>query len=152
MTNYKILLLSIVTILGSSTIASAGHGNFGQGSRSVKLSIYGHTGQDPVSECTDGMDGYSIREKIEFIFDDDMSLNIPTTFVGYLITDIDSTNINTHSLTEFTIQTHTHLDFSLIDYPRSPSINSGLTVGTVPAPPALLLLMSGLLYKSRRKS
>lgn len=152
MTNFKLLLLSIVTILGSSSIVNAGLGNFGQGSQPVKLSVYGHTGQDPVSECTSGMDDYSIRTKIAFRLDGDVSLDFPTTFVSQLISDIDVTKTDDSPLSELAIETHPYLDFSSIDYSRSPSINSMLSGGTVPAPPAFLLLMSGLFSRSRRKS
>jgi len=152
MTNIKLVILSIATALGLQSTTFADLDNPNSYIRpNIKVSIFGHTGQDPVSKSYGGNYEYYIPPKTSLKINIDVIQHNQNTFINYLMTKNESFTTFTTLSSDFTIGFIPAMELlpeQILDYP---DLQSNFFEGTIPAPPAFLLLMSGALFRSRRK-
>ena len=148
MTKIKLLLLLIVGFLGFTTTANADFGEMNSYFRPSKLSVYGHTGQDPVHKKFGG------ENDIPFPFGKKPNVNafITESISDMLIKELDQNNpilLNPFASGDTTLFEFSS-SFNSIDLFSNASDVEGAVLGAIPTPPAFLLLACGLFYRKRR--
>ncbi len=149
MTNIKLLVLSILGALFLSSVSNAGIGDYASGIKAAKLSIYGHTGQDPVAKSILDKDDFFIPTKATPKLDFEVLHEIPNSIAGQLAMEMDIDPFSSDTYLEAPLQIN--VNESILNHDNPISANSGFTGATVPAPPAFLILIGSLFSKSRRK-
>jgi len=148
MTTIKNSLIPLATIVFISSLANADIANPDHGiDRAKKITLFGHTGQDPAPEPDEatwhpGFFGPNW-------FDVQMNKNpLPTKDAMFSITFVEEVEITSDFpvstpdwSTDFNVSENRFVD------PKLPTLPNG---GTVPAPPAALLFALGFLIKHRR--
>jgi|GEM_PF-6317848 len=152
MTKIKILLLLLVGFLGLTTTADAGLSDLNSYIRPTKLSIYGHTGQDPVHKKFGGDDDskFPFGQKPKHNPVESLSVPISDILVKEFVQD------NATLFTGYSDVSPSTLEFPYpldpIGYNPSSLHVGGAVPGTIPSPPAFLLLASGFFCRRRRTS
>ncbi|MBC8200809.1 MAG: hypothetical protein H8E86_02090 [Planctomycetes bacterium] len=150
MTTIKTLVLSICIALCFTAVTPAGLEDEISYIRQTKITIYGHTGQDPVYKSTVGKDGFFIPTKTNpklkaFVIEDD-------PFSNSVINALDIESIGLSQPLEPTD--------NMLPSPYLNEMHSGFGFswqhtngfgGAIPAPPAFILLISGFLISARRR-
>ncbi len=150
MTNKKILIMSILGTLFLSSISNSSLGDYASGIKAAKLSIYGHTGQDPVAKSILDKDDFFVPTRVNPKLDFVVLNDIPDSIAGQLAMEMDIDPFS--SFTDFESPSIINVHDSIFNHDNPISSSSGLTGATVPAPPAFLVLIGSLFCKSRRKS
>jgi len=152
MTNIKLVILSIATVLGlhSTTFAELSDPN-SYIRPNIKVSIFGHTGQDPVAKSYGGSYEYYVPPKTSLKIDIDVIKHNQNTFINYLMIKNESTTTFTTLSSDFSNGFTPAMELLPEQILDDPELESNFYGGTVPAPPAFLLLMSGALFRPRRK-
>ncbi len=150
MTLFKTTFFTIVAILGCTHIAVAGPASLSK--KDVpKITVFGHTGQDPVYKSTIGKP----NSKWDMPTLDPSSLSDLST-ISLIELDVlnkkedwiaSQTNSTSSLSTEFTLPQLDAISAARVD-DRSKGIGGG---GTVPAPSAIPLLLIGLASSVKRR-
>ena len=145
--------LLIFLVIAFSKVASAEFSNIENAQNPIKLTIIGHTGQDPIYK--------SVFDKPVFInpikkspFVDMVTEPELTYSVAELLTDSIGWSNGLLEINDMEIAAYqSPLDTIGEQLNGLPSTgNSQLNSGTIPTPPAFLMLLAGLTASKRRKS
>ena len=151
MTTFKILLLTICTVLCFTVVTVAGIDDVNSHIRPTKLTIYGHTGQDPVYKSTGSKDGNYVPTKPNpklhaFVIEDDALSNLANTV-------IDIASIGFSETVETANDAISQSNWNALEESMAgfSSQNSGGLGEAIPAPSAMIVLISGLLIGTKRR-
>ncbi len=147
MTFKKYLYLIITSLFLATSFAEASVTGPGSSRTNQKITIIGHTGQDPVYKSIGGKDKHTppINEK---------PIIVDTQYFDFTNSYLEENLLANNWLTS---QHYGGSFYSSADWGdsefnyTSSQIGNHFANGSIPAPPAFLLLLSGFLVKSRRK-
>ncbi len=156
----KYLKYTVITLLAlvCTTVASGEIDDTENSENPIKLTIFGHTGQDPVYKSITGKPGFTKPKKktefprkfvnLEDMFSMDVFL-LDTTGWLHVYSPVDNMNITAweQSLAQYGNHLYCNNLYDSQVFDTSVTGNSSL-----PAPPAFLLLLAGLTVKKRRYS
>jgi hypothetical protein len=156
----KYLKYTVITLLAlvCTTIARGEIDDTENSENPIKLTIFGHTGQDPVYKSIIGKPGFTKPKKktafprkfvdLEDMFSMDNVLQNTTDWL-HVYSPVDNMNITAwnQSLPQYSNHLYSNQLHDSQVFGTSATGNSSL-----PAPPAFLLLLAGLTVKKRRNS
>ncbi|MDP7005645.1 MAG: hypothetical protein QF718_05490 [Phycisphaerales bacterium] len=147
MTYKKYLYLIIASMFVTTSFVDASVAGSGSGMANQKITIIGHTGQDPVYKSLGGKDKLTSPINKKPILIDTQYFDFTNS---YLTGTASPSNWVSSQRSDSTFLSST----GWIDSQTNNLTNQMETQfsgGSIPAPPAFLLLISGFLVKSRRK-
>lgn len=153
MTYMKYLSIATVLLVFTTALADASIAGYGTSRTEEKITIFGHTGQDPVHKSIGWKDKHvppNHRKPItaNSLYFDFTNNTMPemTNLSNWLATQHDS------ELFVPTVGTNLAIWNASRSQPPYNQFDTPFEGGLIPAPPAFLLLLSGLASQRRRKT
>ncbi len=151
MKNLKYIAITFLALV-CTTLANGELSDTENSENPIKLTIFGHTGQDPVYKSIIDKPGFSNPKKktafvSKIVYQEDtfsiVDVLLDTTdwLPVYSVVDNMDITVNELSLTQYSNQSYDSEVFG----------NSMTGHGSLPTPPAFLLLLAGLTAQKRRK-
>lgn len=144
-------LLAIMAVSFVAPTVVAGVEGFKLNGYGVRKPIFAHTGQDPVYRSLGEDDIFDKPFERKYLLDQQPSFDLVHVIMQNALQDLDWTSVPSGSVIPESSFEESLLDWSVVQIPISVPFQATPIGSSIPAPPAFLLLLSGVAIHGRRR-